>query len=114
MGVYIEPVLNEEQMAAYFDGMLTDEDSLAIELLTTNSPTLAEILNAIDAVDTAYIENAGGEVPLECMADDFVLPDVDDGDFMPAEDDSEQADFADDGHDADDLCTDDGFDDFSF
>lgn len=115
MGMYIEPVLNEEQMAAYLDGMLTDAETQTVELLINDNQVLTDILNAIDAIDAAYIENAGGEAPLECMADDFVLPEVDGGDFMSAEDDCDQIDFTGNENDDDsDLCTDDNFDDIDF
>lgn len=76
MGYYIEPVLSEEQMAAYLDGMLSTEESNMVEEMMESSPEMTEIQDAIDSVDSTYIYEVEEEVPIECLADDFSLPDV--------------------------------------
>lgn len=78
MGNYFEPVLSEEQLAAYLDGMLTTEESNMVENLIASSPDMVEIMDDLDAVDSSYIYEVDEEVPIECMADDFSLPIVDD------------------------------------
>lgn len=77
MGNYIEHILSEEQMAAYLDGMLSTEESYMMEATISSSPELTELQEIVDSVDTAYIEDLNCEIPIECMADDFTLPDID-------------------------------------
>lgn len=76
MGNYYEQVLSEEQMAAYLDGMLTPEESNMVEELINSSPELVEIQDMIDSVDNTYFYETDEEIPIECLADDFSLPDV--------------------------------------
>lgn len=76
MGNYFEPVLSEEQMAAYLDGMLSNEESNMVEDQIESSPEMVEIQNAIDSVDSTYLYEINEEIPIECMADDFSLPDI--------------------------------------
>ncbi|MGN0213325.1 MAG: hypothetical protein ACI4AH_00775 [Muribaculaceae bacterium] len=115
MGNYFEPVLTEEQMAAYLDGMLTDEESSMVEELISSVPELSEIEDVIASVDASYIIEVDNEVPIECMADDFVLPEI-------GVEHSSVADDADNSHlylgsstyeasDSDDDMKDDGDDD---
>lgn len=77
MATYFEPVLSEEQMAAYLDGMLSPEESNMVEEIIASTPEMEEILETIDSVDSAYIYEADEEIPIECFADDFSLPDMD-------------------------------------
>ena len=122
MGNYIETILSEEQMAAWLDDMLTDEESSMVEELLSHSTELQEIQDVIDAVDITAVYDADEEVPVECLADDFTLPaiDLDDPsnndyeeslDIHP-DDDMGQDDFTVDSDD--DLCADDGIDDITF
>lgn len=76
MGNYFEPVLSEEQMAAYLDGMLSTEENNIVEDIIGTSPEMMEIQDAVDSVDSTYIDEINEEIPIECMADDFSLPDV--------------------------------------
>lgn len=76
MGNYFEPVLSEEQLAAYLDGMLSAEENNMVEELISSSPEMAEIQDAIDSVDATYLYESDDEIPIECMADDFSLPDM--------------------------------------
>ena len=76
MGNYFEPVLSEEQMAAYLDGMLSTEENNMVEEIIESSPEMMEIQDVMDSVDSAYIYETHEEIPIECMADDFSLPDV--------------------------------------
>ncbi len=76
MGNYFEPVLSEEQLAAYLDGMLSAEENNVVEELISSSPEMAEIQDSIDSVDSTYLYENDYEIPIECMADDFTLPDV--------------------------------------
>lgn len=76
MGNYFEPVLSEEQMAAYLDGMLSTEENNMVEEMIESSPEMMEIQDVMDSVDSAYIYETHEEIPIECMADDFSLPDV--------------------------------------
>ena len=77
MGNYFEPVLSEEQLAAYLDGILSTEENNMIEEIISSDPEMTEIQDAIDAVDSIYTEVSDCVIPLECMADDFSLPYVD-------------------------------------
>lgn len=77
MGNYIEPVLTEEQMAAYLDGMLSTDENNMVESLILSYPELQEIQDAMDSVDSTYIYDMDQEIPIECLADDFILPDID-------------------------------------
>lgn len=79
MGNNFEPVLSEEQMAAYLDGMLSTEESNMVEELIDSNPEMVEIQEAIDSVDTAYLYVTNDEIPIECLADDFSLPDISHG-----------------------------------
>lgn len=76
MEKYCEPVLSEEQMAAYLDGMLSPEESYMVEELINSNPEMVEIQDVIDSVDSTYIYETDQEIPIECMADDFSLPDI--------------------------------------
>ena len=136
MGNYFEPVLSEEQMAAYLDGMLSVEENNMVEELISSSPEMEEIQDAIDSVDAIYLYESNNEIPIECMADDFSLPDMSyvnhretdsyDGDGHP-DVDGYNEDF--DNHDTfddveyhdespeagfDDLFVDEGYEDVSF
>ena len=62
MGHYFEPVLTEEQMAAYLDGMLSAEENNMIEELISSSPAMEEIQDAIDSVDSSYIDEYDTEI----------------------------------------------------
>lgn len=126
MGNYIETLLSEEQMAAWLDDMLTDEESKMVEELLSNNTELQELQDAIDAVDITAVYDADEEVPVECLADDFTLPVigteellVKDYEESPGEslnihqdDDTVQDDFTVESDD--DLCADDGIDDITF
>lgn len=76
MANYFEPILSEEQMAAYLDGMLSIEESNMVEELISSVPEMEEIRDTIDFIDSTYINESENEVPIECMADDFILPEV--------------------------------------
>lgn len=76
MGNYFEIVLSEEQMAAYLDGMLSTEESNMVEDLIDSNPEMVEIQDAIDSVDNTFLYVSNDEIPIECMADDFALPDI--------------------------------------
>lgn len=76
MGNYFEPVLSEEQMAAYLDGMLSTEENSMVEDIIETSPEMMEIQDAMDSIDSTYIYEVNEEIPIECMADHFLLPDV--------------------------------------
>lgn len=73
---YFEPVLSEEQMAAYLDGMLSTEESNMVEELIDSNPEMVEIQDAIDSVDNTFLYVTNDEIPIECLADDFSLPDI--------------------------------------
>ena len=76
MGGYIESILSEEQMAAYFDGMLSTHESNMVEDLIASVPELQELQDDIDMVDDSYLYTIDEDVPIECMADDFELPEI--------------------------------------
>lgn len=106
MANYFEPVLSEEQMAAYLDGMLSIEESNMVEELISSSPEMEEIHDTIDTIDSTYINEPQNEVPIECMADDFILPEVGveynqfgesygDEEYISDENDDEPEDFQD-------------------
>ena len=76
MGNYFEPVLAEEQMAAYLDGMLSTEEINMVEEIIDSNPEMIEIQDAIDSVDTTYLYVTNEEIPIECLADDFSLPNI--------------------------------------
>ena len=76
MGNYFEPVLSEEQMAAYLDGMLSTEESNMVEELIDSNPEMVEIQDVIDSVDNTFLYVTNDEIPIECLADDFSLPDI--------------------------------------
>lgn len=80
MGNYFEPVLSEEQMAAYLDGMLSTEESNMVDELIDSNPEMVEIQEAIDSVDSTYLYVVNDEIPIECLADDFSLPYIGHGD----------------------------------
>lgn len=92
MGNFYNPVLTEEQMAAYLDGMLTTEENNMVEELISFSPEMKEIQEAVDAVDVSFIYNSDIEVPIECLADDFSLPDIQDVGDMGYVDDNISSD----------------------
>ena len=79
MGKYFEPVLSEEQMAAYLDGMLSTEESNMVEELIDSNPEMVEIQDALDSVDNTFLYVSNDEIPIECLADDFSLPDISHG-----------------------------------
>lgn len=85
MGNYFEPVLSEEQLAAYLDGILSTSESNMVEGLISSDPEMQEIQDAIDSVDYTFLYDIDEEVPIECVADDFTLPDVE-LDYNDAED----------------------------
>ena len=74
---YFDPILSEEQLAAYLDGMMSVEESAMVEDIIAADPELQELQETIDCVDTAYIAGQGEDIPIECMADDFCLPELD-------------------------------------
>lgn len=76
MGNYFEPVLSEEQMAAYLDGMLSTEESNMVEEVIDSNPEMVEIQDVIDSVDNTFLYVTNDEIPIECLADDFSLPDI--------------------------------------
>lgn len=113
MGRYDIFSLTEEQMAAYLDGMLNAEQSNMVEELIASDEDLQQIQDALDAVDSTFIGlDPAEDVPLECLADDFVLPEipmVDDiahghDDMENNDDDANHNDFA---HISDDVTQDD-------
>lgn len=136
MGNYFEPVLSEEQMAAYLDGMLSTEESNMVEELIDSNPEMVEIREAIDSVDTTYLYATNDEIPIECLADDFSLPDIgqgegnyafsyDSAEYYDSDSYSEESDNQGDMYDAnyegdssdvdhDDSFSEDGYDDISF
>ena len=136
MGNYFEPVLSEEQMAAYLDGMLSTEESNMVEELIDSNPEMVEIQEAIDSVDTTYLYVTNDEIPIECLADDFSLPDIvqvedhhtvsyDSDDYYDSDsyneeyenqDNTYDTDYEDDSSDADydDSFSEDGYNDISF
>ena len=67
-------------MAAYLDGMLSTEESNIVEELINSNPEMTEMQDAIDSVDTTCLYVTNDEIPIECLADDFSLPDIDYGD----------------------------------
>ena len=78
MKPHFGPILSEEQLAAYLDGMLSADESSFVENAIDNDPELQEIQEALDEVDSSYIAyDATEEIPVECMSDDFVLPTID-------------------------------------
>lgn len=77
---YFEHALSEEQMAAYLDGMLSEEENSMVEEIIASDPEMEEIMDTIDSVDTVMIYEADDEIPIECIADNFTLPDLDAGD----------------------------------
>ena len=136
MGNYFEPVLSEEQLAAYLDGMLSAEENNMVEKLISSSPEMAEIQDAIDSVDATYLYESDDDIPIECMADDFSLPDMGyvnhrDTDFFDEDahpdvdgynedfgtyDTFDDVEYHDESSEAelDDLFVDEGYDDISF
>ena len=82
---YFEPVLSEEQMAAYLDGMLSADESNMIEELIDSNIQMTEIQDVIDSVDTTYLYETNNEIPIECLVDDFSLPDIDYGESHTAD-----------------------------
>ena len=136
MGNYFEPVLSEEQLSAYLDGMLSAEENNVVEELISSSPEMAEIQDSIDSVDSTYLYENDYEIPIECMADDFSLPDIgyvnlrdtdsyDENDIPDVDsynkdygnnDTFDDVEFHDDSSETelDDLFVDEGYDDISF
>ena len=129
---YFSPLLSEEQMAAYLDGMLTTEENNYIEEQIMADPALQEIQDSLDDVDAeliAYDETQ--ELPLECISDDFQLPLIDygmmseeDGDIIDSDNDSysddyyenDENDYLEDqaNYDQDQAYSDSSFDNISF
>lgn len=87
-----EPVLSEEQMAAYLDGMLSTEESNMVEEIISSNPDMEEIQDTIDSIDSLYIYEYDYEIPIECMADEFSLPEVDNYYTQDEYDEMEQQD----------------------
>lgn len=136
MGNYFEPVLSEEQMAAYLDGMLSTEESNMVEELIDSNPEMVEIQEAMDSVDTTYLYVTNDEIPIECLADDFSLPYIDQGEDNHAvsydsdeyydsdsyneeydnQDNAYETDYEDDSSDSnhDDSFSEDGYNDIAF
>ena len=114
MGRTYNPVLSEEQMAAYLDGMLSPEENEMVETAITSDPMMGELLEVIDYVDAEMIVQADMEIPIDCLADDFVLPIFDDGFQVHSDEGNHENDV--DYFDDQDHLTDDTFgtDDFSF
>lgn len=73
---YFEPVLSAEQMAAYLDGMLSTEESNMVEGVIELSPDMMEIQEMVDTIDSTLIYEIDNEIPIECLADDFSLPEM--------------------------------------
>ncbi len=72
---YFNPMLSEEQMAAFLDGMLTTDESTMVEEQIEDNPQLQEIQSSIDDIDSTLIGyDETSELPLECISDDFTLP----------------------------------------
>lgn len=76
MGRNYDYSLTEEQMAAYLDGMLNAEQSNMVEEIISSDFDMQQIEDALDAVDSTFIAINSEEVPLECLADDFILPEI--------------------------------------
>ena len=114
MGRTYNPVLSEEQMAAYLDGMLSPEENEMVETAITSDPMMGELLEVIDDVDAEMIVQADMEIPIDCLADDFVLPICDDGFQVHSDEGDHENDV--DYFDDQDHLTDETFgtDDFSF
>lgn len=119
---YYETVLSAEQMAAYLDGTLSTNENIMVEEVINMTPELAEIQDVIDTVDYTYLYETDEEIPIDCWADDFSLPDIVTDDISDTEDykadeyseieyDAENNDDLDDMYTSDDS---DGFDDISF
>lgn len=102
MANYFEPVLSEEQLAAYLDGMLSTEESNMVEEIIASDPEMQEIQDVMDSVDSTYIFDAGEEIPIECLADDFTLPNTDGygllDEYNHHEDAYDTDDFSENGH----------------
>lgn len=96
---YIEPILSEEQMAAYLDGMLSVEECNMVEQRIESSPELTEIQEIIDVVDIASVYESENEIPIECITDDFVLPEMDLADDIPSYDQTATDDYLDNAYD---------------
>ena len=101
---YNQPMLSEEQMAAYLDGMLDQEEAAYVGQQIDNDPVLTEIQDSIDDVDASYLAyDDAEELPIECLTDDFDLPIIDgytedyDNDYSDVDDDYD--DYADDYED---------------
>lgn len=72
-----DPALTEEQLAAYLDGMLTDEENVVVENVIDNDEQMQGVMNDIDHTDSAYLNyDQNEDIPLEIMSDDFTLPEV--------------------------------------
>lgn len=102
MATYFEPVLSEEQLAAYLDGMLSPEESNVVEEIIASDPEMEEIMETIDSVDSAFIYETDEEIPIECLADDFSLPDMND-DYQHPDESYTPDDFSEDGCDDGDF-----------
>ena len=96
---YIEPILSEEQMAAYLDGMLSVEERNMVEQRIESSPELTEIQEIIDVVDIASVYESENEIPIECITDDFVLPEMDLADDILSYDQTATDDYLDNAYD---------------
>lgn len=72
----LQTLLTAEQLAAYLDGTLTDDENQIIENLISQDPQLQEITQVIDDVDELYTYAVEEEIPLECFANDFTLPEI--------------------------------------
>lgn len=133
---YFEPVLSEEQMAAYLDGMLSTEENNMVEELIDSNPDMEEIQDALDSVDATFLYETNEEIPIECLADDFALPGIiyedehvdesfDSGEYADSDsynddygyqDDSNEEEYQEENTETvfDDTFSENGYDDISF
>jgi hypothetical protein len=109
----LQTSLTAEQMAAYLDGMLSDEENQIVENLISQDAQLQEISDVIDAVDETYIYNDDVDIPLECYSDNFCLPEIEtEVSYETHQEDfydehyHDDADFNDDYNDTDDIIDD--------
>ena len=99
---YFDFSLTEEQMAAYLDGMLDSEESNMVESLIASDPDLQQIEEDLDAIDSTYIaQDPTEELPVEVLADDFSLPEIDGTDHLFDNHEDSMHDDVVDTHDAD-------------
>lgn len=56
--------------------MLSTEESNMIEELIDSNPEMVEIQDAIDSVDDTFLYVINEEIPMDCLADEFSVPDI--------------------------------------